>query len=113
MFCPRCETDLIDIQVDAAIRKQQKLYSIGELEGDSPVTVAIRTEPLMVRGHVVGATWVLTRLVDPLFLDRSLQGYRLAAGLALGGIALALALTAGLARTVRRKRLNGTGCRST
>jgi two-component system sensor histidine kinase HydH len=98
---PPLETDLIDIQVDAAIRKQQKLYSIGELEGDSPVTVAIRTEPLVVRGHVVGATWVLTRLVDPLFLDRSLQGYRLAAGLALGGIALALALTAGLARTVR------------
>ena len=45
----------------------------------------------------------MTRLVDPLFLDRSLQGYRLAAGLALGGIALAFALTAGLARTVRRQ----------
>ncbi len=100
---PPLETDLIDIQVDAAIRKQQKLYSIGGLEGDSPVTVAIRTEPLIVRGHVAGATWVLTRLVDPLFVDRSLQGYRLAAGLALGGIALALALTAGLARTVRRQ----------
>jgi two-component system, NtrC family, sensor histidine kinase HydH len=98
---PPAEADLIDIQVDAAIRKRQKLYSIGELEGDSPVTVAIRTEPLTVREHVVGATWVMTRLVDPLFLDRSLQGYRLAAGLALGGIALALALTAGLAQTVR------------
>ena len=45
----------------------------------------------------------MTRLVDPLFVDRSLQGYRLAAGLALGGIALAFGLTAGLARTVRRQ----------
>ena len=45
----------------------------------------------------------MTRLVDPLFVDRSLQGYRLAAGLALAGIALAFALTAGLARTVRRQ----------
>ncbi len=46
--------------------------------------------PLLVGGRVVAATWVMTRLVDPLFLDRSLQGYRLAAGLALSGIALAL-----------------------
>ena len=65
--------------------------------------MAIRTAPVMVDGRVVGATWVMTRLVDPLFVDRSLQGYRLAAGLALGGIALAFALTAGLARTVRRQ----------
>ena len=43
-----------------------------------------------VDGRVVAATWTMTRLVDPLFLDRSLRGYRLAAGLALGGIALAL-----------------------
>ena len=45
----------------------------------------------------------MTRLVDPLFVDRSMQGYRLAAGLALGGIVLAFLLTAGLARTVRRQ----------
>ena len=48
-----------------------------------PVTVAIRTAPVVADGRVVGATWVMTRLVDPLFVDRSLQGYRLAAGLAL------------------------------
>ena len=100
---PPLEADLIDIQVDAAIRKKQVLFSVEELEGDSPVTVAIRTAPVTVDGRVVGATWVMTRLVDPLFVDRSLQGYRLAAGLALGGIALAFALTAGLARTVRRQ----------
>jgi two-component system, NtrC family, sensor histidine kinase HydH len=100
---PPREKDLIDIQVDAAIRKKQVLFSVEELAGDRPVTVAIRTAPVIVDGRVVGATWVMTRLVDPLFVDRSLQGYRLAAGLALGGIALAFTLTAGLARTVRRQ----------
>jgi len=100
---PSLEADLIDIQVDAAIRKRQVLFSVEELEERSPVTVAIRTAPLMVDGRCIGATWVITRLVDPLFVDRSLQGYRLAAGLALGGIALAFGLTAGLARTVRRQ----------
>jgi signal transduction histidine kinase len=57
----------------------------------------------VIDNRVAGATWVMTRLVDPLFVDRSLQGYQLAAGLALGGISLAFALTAGLARTVRRQ----------
>ena len=100
---PPLEADLIDIQVDAAIRKKQVLFSVEELEGERPVTVAIRTAPLVVDGRLVGASWVMTRLVDPLFVDRSLQGYRLATGLALGGVALAFALTAGLALTVRRQ----------
>ncbi len=74
--------------------------------------MAIRTAPVAVDGNVIAATWTMTRLVDPLFLDRSVRGYRLAAGLALGGIALALLLTLGLSRTVRsqaieRDRLQG------
>jgi signal transduction histidine kinase len=100
---PPLEADLIDIQVDAAIRKKQVLFSVEELDGERPVTVAIRTAPLVVDGRVIGASWVMTRLIDPLFVDRSLQGYRLATVLALGGIALSFALTAGLARTVRRQ----------
>ena len=100
---PPREADLIDIQVDAAIRKKQPLFSVEELTGEHPVTVAIRTAPVVADGRLVGAAWVMTRLVDPLFVDRSLQGYRLAAGLALCGIALAFVLTAGLARTVRRQ----------
>jgi signal transduction histidine kinase len=100
---PPLEADLIDIQVDAAIRKRQVLFSVEELEGDPPATVAIRTAPTIVGERVVGASWVMTRLVDPLFVDRSLQGYRLATGLALAGLALAFALTASLAMTVRRQ----------
>lgn len=44
----------------------------------------------------------MTRLEDPVFLDQSLRGYATAATLALGGIALALALTVGLARSLRQ-----------
>jgi two-component system sensor histidine kinase HydH len=99
---PPLEADLIDIQVDAAIRKKSVLFSVEELEGVRPVTVAIRTAPLVINDRVVGASWVMTRLVDPLFVDRSVQGYRMATALALGGIALSFVLTAGLARTVRR-----------
>ncbi len=100
---PELEADLIDIQVDAAIRRRQVLFSVEELEGERPVTVAIRTAPLEVDGRVAGASWVMTRLLDPLFVDASLQGYQLASGLALAGIALAFALTTGLAMTVRRQ----------
>ena len=32
----RCEADLIDIQVDAAIRKEQPLFSVEELGGERP-----------------------------------------------------------------------------
>jgi two-component system, NtrC family, sensor histidine kinase HydH len=100
---PPSEADLIEIQVDAAIRKDQRLFVIEEVYPAG--TIAIRTAPVAADGGIVAATWTMTRLVDPLFLDRSLRGYRLAAGLALGGIVLALTLTAGLARTVRNQAI--------
>ncbi len=104
---PPREIDLIEILVHAAIRKKQPLLSIEELEGAGPITVAIRTAPIESRtdDRILGATWVMIRLEDSLFGDRSLRGYQLAAGLALGGIALAFVLTAGLARTVRRQAI--------
>ncbi len=97
---PPREAELIEIQADAAMRLDRDLLVV---EVVPPSTVAIRTAPVKVEGRPVAATWTMTRLVDPLFLDRSLGGYRLAAGLALGGIALALVLTFSLSRTVRRQ----------
>ena len=99
---PPREAELIEIQVHATIRKKERLFVV---EIVPPSTVAIRTAPVIVDGEVVAATWTMTRLVDPLFLDQSLRGYRLAAGLAVGGIALSLLLTVGLARTVGRQKL--------
>lgn len=98
---PPKEFDLIETQADAAIRKEQAAFVV---EAVPPSTVAIRTAPVRGRpgGRVVAATWTMIRLVDPVFLDRSLRGYAVAAALALGGIALALALTLGLARSLRQ-----------
>jgi len=97
---PPREADLIEIQTDAAIRLDRELLVV---EVVPPSTVAIRTAPVAIGGRRIAATWTMTRLVDPLFLDRSLRGYRLSAGLALGGITLALALTLVLSRTVNRQ----------
>ncbi len=98
---PPKEFDLIETQADAAIRKRQASFVV---EVVPPSTVAIRTAPVFDRpgGRVVGASWTMSRLVDPVFLDRSMRGYASAATLALGGIALALGLTVGLARSLRQ-----------
>jgi two-component system sensor histidine kinase HydH len=94
--------DLVETQVDAAIRKRRVISVVEDLGADQ--SVAVRTAPVRVKGgDVTTAAWVMVRLVDPLFLDQSVRGYRAAAGLSLGGIALSLALTVGLARTVRRQ----------
>ena len=92
--------DYVDTQVDAAYRKRTELSVVEDV---SPYTIAIRTSPVLVDGRVVAATWTMTELVDPIFIDQSARGYRLFAGLALVGIALSLILTFSLARTVRRQ----------
>ncbi len=62
---------------------QQRLFVIEEVYPAG--TIAIRTAPVAADGDIIAATWTMTRLVDPLFLDQSLRGYRIAAGLALRG----------------------------
>ena len=92
--------DYVDTQVDAAYRKRTDLSVVEDI---APYTIAIRTAPVRVGGRVVAATWTMTRLVDPIYIDQSASGYRWFAGLALGRIALSLVLTFNLARTVRRQ----------
>lgn len=92
--------DYVDTQVDAAYRKRNELSVVEDIP---PYTIAIRTAPVRVNGRVVAATWTMTRLVDPIYIDQSSRGYRWFAGLALAGIALSLVLTVRLARTVRRQ----------
>ena len=92
--------DYVDTQVDAAFRKGNELSVVEDIP---PYTIAIRTAPVRVNGGVVAATWTMTRLVDPIYIDQSARGYRWFAGLALAGIALSLVLTVRLARTVGRQ----------
>src|SRR5262249_47489227 len=97
---PPLEYDLIENLVDSAIQSGQVRFIIQDVP---PSTVAIRAAPIAAGSGGSAATWTMIRLVDPLFLDRSARGFRLAAGLAVSGFALALALTWGLVRTVRRQ----------
>ncbi len=92
--------DYVDTQVDAAYRKRNELSVVEDIP---PYTIAIRTAPVRVNDRVVAATWTMTRLVDPIYIDQSARGYRWFAGLALAGIALSLVLTVRLARTVGRQ----------
>jgi signal transduction histidine kinase len=92
--------DYVDTQVDAAYRKKNELSVVEDVP---PYTIAIRTAPVRVNGRVVAATWSMTRLVDPIYIDQSARGYRWFAGLALAGLALSLGLTVRLARMVRRQ----------
>ena len=97
--------DLVETQAHAAIRKR-RVVSVVEDLGDGRA-VAVQAEPVLDRkGDVAAASWTMTRLADPLFRDRSAPGFGVAAGLALGGIALSLVLTIGLARTVRRQAID-------
>ena len=97
---PRNLYDYVDTQVDAAYRKKNELSVVEDVP---PYTIAIRTAPVRVGEKVVAATWTMTRLVDPIFIDQSARGYRWFAVLALAGIALSLFLTFRLASTVRRQ----------
>jgi signal transduction histidine kinase len=105
-FLPPNLYDYVDTQVDASYRKQNVLSVVEDLP---PYAIAIRAAPVRIDGRVVAATWTMTRLVDPIFLDQSAKAYQVFAGLALAGIALSLALLVGLARTVRRQTLEREG----
>jgi signal transduction histidine kinase len=97
---PEREADLVTAQVRDALARERPL----ELVLDRPSgSVALRAAPVWVDGRKVAATWTLARLDDAGSLGDVLAGYRRAAGLALGGVALSLVLTAGLARTVRNQ----------
>ena len=98
--------DYVDTQVDAAYRKKNVLSVVEDIP---PYAIAIRAAPVRIGGRVVAATWTMTRLVDPIFLDQSARVYQVFAGLALGGIALSLGLCVGLARTVRRQAIEREG----
>lgn len=97
---PAAEFDIVETQVDAAIRKRKEIFIV---QATPPSAAAIRAAPIVREGRIIGAVWTMTRLADPLFLDRSTRGYGLAAALALGGIALALVLALGLASRLRHE----------
>jgi two-component system, NtrC family, sensor histidine kinase HydH len=71
-----------------------------------PSRVAIFTEPVGRDRPARLATWTMFRLTRPADLGTQLFHYQISTGLALGGIALAVLLTANLGRTLQRQRLD-------
>lgn len=96
---PPLEYDLVETQVDASIRKAQPTFLVANVP---PSLVALRTAPVALEGRRLGATWTMTRLVNPIDQDRARRGYALAAGLATLGIGSAVVLTSGLVRSLSR-----------
>jgi signal transduction histidine kinase len=66
--------------------------------------VVVATEPVGRDRPAPLATWVMVRLTGPEQQREELRRYQASTGLALGGIVLALILTANLGRTLRRER---------
>ncbi len=69
-----------------------------------PSRVAIAAEAVGDRRPARLAAWVMKRITGPEQQREQLHRYQASAGLALGGIALSLVLTANLVRTLRRER---------
>lgn len=66
--------------------------------------VVVATEPVGSERPARLMTWVMVRLTGPELHEGQARRYGVSAGLALGGIALALVLTARLGRSLRRER---------
>jgi two-component system, NtrC family, sensor histidine kinase HydH len=95
---PPRERDLIDDLVADALESDRPMDRIVEMP---PEAVALRANPLRVNGRRVAAVWLVARLDDGGALGRSVRSYQWATALALGGLTLALIMSASLARTIR------------
>jgi two-component system sensor histidine kinase HydH len=76
-----------------------------------PSRVAIGTGAVGAERPARLAAWTMFRLVSPETLESQLRRYQVSTGLALGGIALAVALTINLGRNLKRQRLREDGLR--
>ncbi|MFO0958812.1 MAG: histidine kinase dimerization/phospho-acceptor domain-containing protein [Isosphaeraceae bacterium] len=97
---PRREYDLVDQQVREALDEERPAIALVDGPGGA---VVVRAVPVRVNGRKVAATWAIFRLDEAGVVDQALGRYRLASGLALGGITLALILAVTQSRTVRRQ----------
>jgi signal transduction histidine kinase len=97
---PRQDHDLIDQHVREALDIEGPSAALIEGPGGA---VAVRAVPVRINDRKVAVTWAVAHLDDRPSIDQAMGRYRLAAGLAIAGITLALVLSASLAQTVRRQ----------
>jgi signal transduction histidine kinase len=101
---PPRERDVILAQIQASL-------ALDANEPPSVQTLEVGLSRVMIVTQPVGgkrparlATWVMMRLTGPESLAANLRRYQTATGLALAGILMALVLTIGLGRNLRRER---------
>ncbi len=99
---PPLEASLIKRQLDLCLDKG---ISLLRREDVGPSRVIIFTRPVGAHWPDQRAVWLLFRLSGPEQLQTQLRWNELSIGLALGGVALSLVLTANLGHTLKRQRL--------
>ncbi len=102
---PPKETPFILLQVQHSLVLDSGDYQF-DARAVGPSRVAIVTEPIGASRPAPVATWTMFRLTNPEDLGAQLRRYQLSTGLALGGIALAVALTINLGRTLKHQRID-------
>ncbi len=100
---PPLEAPFIRTQAQESLSLGPEEYRLQVLDV-GPSRVMVLTEPVGAARPAWAVTWVMFRLVDPQQLGGQVRRYQVSVGLALGGIALSLALTFNLGRTMQRQR---------
>ena len=99
---PPLEAPLIQKQLESCLDKGTSVLRSKDVETSR---VVLFTRPVGKDWPDRRAVWLMYRLTGPEQLQRQLHWHELSIGLALGGIALSLVLTANLGRTLRRQRI--------
>ncbi len=92
----------------ASIRRQAQDSLAGgetlvQMRDVGPSRVLVATAPVGSKPEAPLAAWTMFRLTGPEDLRREVDRFRVAVGLALAGVALCLALTVSLGRTLKRQ----------
>jgi len=98
---PPLETPLIRQQAQQSLSEPTPLFTIRDV---GPSRVMVVTEAVGSQRPAHWATWVMVRLTGPKQLESRLRWYEVSVGLALAGLALSLALTFALSRSLTGQR---------
>jgi two-component system sensor histidine kinase HydH len=100
---PPLETPYIRLQARDSLNSQagEPLLSIHDIRLSR---VMILTEPVGSQRPAPMAVWVMFRLIDPEQVGSQVRRYQVSTAIAIGGLALAIALTVNLGRSLSRQR---------
>src|SRR5581483_6395619 len=101
---PPLEAPSIRQQAREVLRWPAGEPPLVEVRDVGPSRVAVAAVAVGTERPARAAAWVMIRLTGPEQQREQMRRYQASIALALGGILLALALTAGLGRSLRRER---------